>query len=190
MIDARQRRTREALFKALDQLLEERPFREISVRELTDRAGIGRQTFYRHFDGLGMMLERRLETDLAEQRAIVELPEVRALGFVEWVLRVLEFGFAGVAEAPHLYRVILSGEAGGGALARYRDQIATFLAIAPPRPGGPEDRPQGELAEYAQSFYAGAITAMLVHWIDQGCRPDAAAMSRLFLTLVVAGRPD
>jgi len=47
--DARQVRSRQALATALLALLEERPFDQLTIREISARAGIGYATFFRHF---------------------------------------------------------------------------------------------------------------------------------------------
>lgn len=47
--DARQVRSRKALNAALLALLEEKPFDQITVREITGRAGTGYATFFRHY---------------------------------------------------------------------------------------------------------------------------------------------
>lgn len=47
--DRRVTRTRNALGDALMELFQEKPFKEISVQEILDRAGIGRSTFYAHY---------------------------------------------------------------------------------------------------------------------------------------------
>ena len=57
-LDRRVRRTREQLKRALTQLLLEKPVREITVRELTDRADVNRGTFYAHYTDLYDMLEQ------------------------------------------------------------------------------------------------------------------------------------
>jgi AcrR family transcriptional regulator len=48
-IDARVRRTRDALGDALLTLMQEKAFETITVQEVLDRAGIGRSTFYAHY---------------------------------------------------------------------------------------------------------------------------------------------
>src|SRR5215469_15815023 len=47
--DSRVRRTRNALGDALIALMQERPFDEIKVQDILDRAQIGRSTFYAHY---------------------------------------------------------------------------------------------------------------------------------------------
>ena len=48
-LDARVRRTRDALGDALDRLMLEKPFDDITIQEVLDRAGVARSTFYTHF---------------------------------------------------------------------------------------------------------------------------------------------
>jgi len=48
-LDARVRRTRDALGDALIALMQEQPFESITVQHVLDRAKIGRSTFYNHF---------------------------------------------------------------------------------------------------------------------------------------------
>lgn len=47
--DARQIRSRNALSGALLDLLRERPFDQLTIREITSRAGTGYATFFRHY---------------------------------------------------------------------------------------------------------------------------------------------
>src|SRR5438093_242162 len=48
-LDARARRSRDALGSALIALMQEKPFDAITVQDVLDRAGVSRSTFYQHF---------------------------------------------------------------------------------------------------------------------------------------------
>lgn len=48
--DRRVQRTKQTLYSALTQLVDEKPFDKITVQEILERANIGRTTFYTHFE--------------------------------------------------------------------------------------------------------------------------------------------
>ena len=50
-------RTKQALAGALEQLMHEMPLAKVTVRAVTTRAGVDRQTFYYHFDTMDDLLE-------------------------------------------------------------------------------------------------------------------------------------
>ena len=65
--DARQVRSRSALAAALLELLEERPFDQLTIREITARAGTGYATFFRHYpDKEALLHDVAAETQLGE----------------------------------------------------------------------------------------------------------------------------
>src|SRR5215472_15355058 len=62
--DERVRRTRYQLGQAMINLLQEKPFDLITVREVLDRACVRRSTFYSHFRGKNDLLLSQFEEGL------------------------------------------------------------------------------------------------------------------------------
>lgn len=56
-MDRRQRKTREAIFKAFTELLSQKDFNNITVGEIIERADVGRATFYAHFETKDYLLK-------------------------------------------------------------------------------------------------------------------------------------
>lgn len=56
-MDRRQRKTREAIFRALTELLAERRVNQITVGQIIARADVGRATFYAHFETKEQLLQ-------------------------------------------------------------------------------------------------------------------------------------
>ena len=76
-MDRRQRKTREAIFKAFSELLSKKDYNRITVSEIIERADVGRATFYAHFETKDF-LARELCVELFDHIFECELGEAGA----------------------------------------------------------------------------------------------------------------
>ncbi|MBR4501450.1 MAG: TetR/AcrR family transcriptional regulator [Clostridia bacterium] len=56
-MDRRQRKTREAIYRAFTSLMREEDYAKVTVQQIIDRADIGRTTFYSHFETKDALLK-------------------------------------------------------------------------------------------------------------------------------------
>ncbi|MBE5745408.1 MAG: TetR/AcrR family transcriptional regulator [Clostridiales bacterium] len=56
-MDRRQRKTREGIFKAFAELLSKEHYNQITVKQIIDKADVGRATFYAHFETKDYLLK-------------------------------------------------------------------------------------------------------------------------------------
>ena len=106
--DARQVRSRAALAVALLDLLEDRPFDQLTIREIAGRAGIGYATFFRHFPTKEALLADVASAEIAGLLALT-IPILDSANSLEST-RVL---CAHVAEHRKLWSALLTGGAAG-----------------------------------------------------------------------------
>jgi len=99
--DLRIQRTRRLLKEALIELVIEKGYDNISIRDVTDRAQIGYRTFFRHYDDLKALLYDVLEDVITTMRQVM-VPS-RELDIVEENLRQW---YRIVEKDADLYRVL------------------------------------------------------------------------------------
>ena len=129
--DRRVRRTRRALQKALVDLILEKGYDAVTIEEITDRADLGRTTFYLHYKDKEELLMHAIDTiceDFIETHssllAQIDSPE-NAIKQLRYNLdeRILYHIFAHARDNADLYKVMLRGEGGARATRRFANVI-------------------------------------------------------------------
>ena len=154
--DLRQKRTKKFLVNALLELMEERPFQELSVVDICERAMVHRTTFYAHFEDKYALLRYAIGALQGEFEAAVgdrgDYPGQRA-----YFLAVFQNALHFLREHRRLY---LSGLAGGGAELRLLEDVVSARLVEAADGESPDP-------ELASRFYAGGVLAMLRWWLEQ-----------------------
>lgn len=92
-MDIRVKKTRRAIQKAFVELLREKPFEKITVREIAERAEVNKSTFYAHYetlDALIAQLEQQTVQQVVEQMRGAQLLLEQPEEFVEEMFRSLQ----------------------------------------------------------------------------------------------------
>lgn len=93
-------RTKESIISAFGALLEERPLNKITVKEIVDRCGINRNTFYYHFKDNPSLLE---ETTLSQADQIIRTHS--AFGSpIDCITPLVQYSAAHKKAILHIYR--------------------------------------------------------------------------------------
>jgi AcrR family transcriptional regulator len=179
--DERILRTRERLGSALVALIQEKPFDDVTVQDVLDRASVGRSTFYVHFRDKNDLLLSQLERFLEMMSTALSIRKEKSLR----VVPVAEI-FAHIGTQTKLYRTL----ADSGHLNDFFDLAQGYFAR------GIEQRlkeskrlsklPQRELAARASAL-AGSMLSLLRWWLDRGSKESPRAMDELFHRMVWNG---
>jgi AcrR family transcriptional regulator len=180
-LDSRVRRTRDALGDALMALTQERPFDDITVQDILDRAQIGRATFYTHYRDKDDLFLSDVE-DFLELMSNLLLREREASNRIVPVRELLEH----FAEMRPLHNALIEAdkmrdflELGHGYFARAIDRrLADLLET---RDIEPKQR-----AAMSQAF-AGAFLSLATWWMTQPSPATPGEMDEMFHQMVWSG---
>ena len=177
-LDRRATRTRNLLGEALILLIQEKPFAEITVQEVLDRAGVGRSTFYSHYRDKNDLFLSDLDEFLEHFASLLSRKKEHS----DRVAPVKEF-FAHVKGGKQLYDSLLAS----GRLHDFFDLAQGHFARGIERRMKESPRWSGlkadAIATLAQA-HAGAFLALLRMWIQRGMKTSPDAMDKTFHDIV------
>ena len=170
--DRRVRRTRRALQKSLVDLILEKGYDAVTIEEITDRADLGRTTFYLHYKDKEELLMHAIDTiceDFIETHssllAQIDSPE-NALKQLRYNLdeRILYYIFDHARENANLYKVMLRGEGGARATRRFANVIQDETVKRLKQIKGLEIKVPIEIFAV---YFSGTIMEMVTWWLEE-----------------------
>ncbi len=161
-LDLRQRKTRKLLTEALAELLEEKPFQELSVVDICQKAMVHRTTFYAHFRDKQELLHYLLE-GLEAHCAATCLPKDFQQSPREYLLTAAKNVFQFFSDHRKLYLACFASWADVQAHT-LEEGAAQELCRLLSRPQFRAVTPRVD-AQVAAHFYAGAMLSLIRWWL-------------------------
>ncbi len=168
--DRRVQRTRELLHRAFIALILERGYDAVTIRDVVQRAGVGRSTFYTHFGDLEEFLlshadERWMETIAVRGRA--QRP------FLGFTLPLLEHA----QEYRRIWRALVGNKAGAALQKSFKKTLLRLIREDLVKVL-PRQRPA--VSEGTARYLAGAFCELLFWWLDSPGALSPAEVDALF----------
>ena len=156
-------KTTSAIMEAFEQLLDEKPFTKITVRDIVERCQINRNTFYYHYHDIPSLFQEMMERKADQLIAIHYVPNSP----INCLQPILQYGLAHKRAALHVYRYVPRE-----ALMPYIDRIARYavdkyfegkcrgLSVS-----------EADVASLAH-YYKCALVGLLLDWAESGMEED------------------
>lgn len=175
-VDARIRRSRLRLRQALVELVLERGYDAVTIRDIARRADVGYATFFRHFEDKDALLGSLLDELLDELLSLLA-PSLAD----DDASRTGAFVFEHVRQNADLYRVLISSQRSVDLVSRAallgesemrRDHAPSEDALLPP--------------DAAMNHLVRSVIALIDWWLGAGMLPDPQRMGKAFEVLIMA----
>jgi AcrR family transcriptional regulator len=196
--DRRIQRTRQSLRTALLTLIKEKGYDAISIEEITERANVGRATFYLHYkDKEDLLLEEFSEMANEKVQVLSEVP------FSAWLpspddakdkqpSSPLLVVFEHIYDNSELYYILLKSEKSSRVVERIRkistESIVKFMETKA------KTEPLSLLfkvpVEFLAAFFSGALLSTVDWWLEEDMRHTPKEITRLFQSLFFKGAID
>lgn len=174
--------------EALLDLLQNKDAEFITVKEICKKAGVGRSTFYLHYQGIPDLVKEcseyvnaklfeRFERGATDTIKAIRTAPLDELVFVtdEYLKPYLEF----VRDNRPIYRAMLANGHTLQARERFEGLAKHIIGPVLERFGYPSER-----QAYVTSFYVHGLSAVVQDWIRSGCETPIDEMVRVIKTCV------
>jgi AcrR family transcriptional regulator len=183
-IDRRKQRTRALLRDALIALILEKGYDAVTVQDITDRANLGRATFYLHYKGgkdeLLLSMMEDIQSEVAQQAGPISENDLLVHGQPPSI-----YAFKHAEENADFFRAILGGAGLASILTRYRKSSAAQMQtqIEPALSSDNNTIP----VEIIANFVVGALNTLIIWWLENNRPYSAEEMARIFHQLLLTG---
>jgi AcrR family transcriptional regulator len=190
--DLRIIRTRELIREALIDLIEEKGFEAITVKDITTKARINRGTFYSHYQDKFDLMARSQEEFLSKMREIVKQNVTDTNGdFKSNVPATVPFNvmvsmFEYLDQNRRFMRAVSGPNGGQSFQTKMKDFLWNTLFV---RKEFPLIKQENLLvpSEYLIAYLASAHIGVIEQWLNSDGTESPAEMARILATITVKG---
>ena len=179
--DRRSKRTRKLLGDAIVSLILEKSYDLITVRDIVDRADVGRSTFYAHYSDKDDLFRSEFEELLGVLGSYAGQVELEG----EQLVPSLEL-FRHIQEHHHLYKALVWGQGIDLLYKTGQDTLSSSIELNLRHLHPAEDDWKVPLP-ILSNFMASAFLALLKWWLDNSMPYSPERMDELFQQLVLPG---
>ena len=176
-VDRRIRRTQKLLGDALIELVLEKDYDAITIKDITERADVAYVTFFRHYNDKDELLVKRMEDTISELMAHMEAaidPQSERCGLLKG-----EIIFQHAAQNAELYGILLGSPGAARVRRRIHESMATMMlesdelspdAVVPP--------------EIAANHCSASLLALIQWWLEHDRPYPPAQMAAIYDRLI------
>ncbi len=176
--DRQSQRTQRLLGDALVELMMERGYDAITVKDIIERANVGRSTFYAHYPSKDELFIRQLDrvinvlTEDAAGEASSENPYFPSLGL-----------FQHVQQQYKLFKILSWGSGADLMIKHFQKSLSEKIERRLQESGEQLDIP----APVVATFMAGSFLSILRWWLDNKMTYSPEEIDKMYLQLIVPG---
>lgn len=171
------------------ELLEEKDFAYISVKEICARAGVNRSTFYLHYETVGDLLRECVERSQQqffsyfaenEKDFVQRMQTGTTAELILITPDYLEPYLSYIRENKRVFQAYYHNPALMGAEAQYQKMYRHILSPILERFQIPEEK-----RRYLMDFYLAGIMAIIQRWLAEGCALPIPDLCRIIMDCVI-----
>jgi AcrR family transcriptional regulator len=176
--DRRSLRSQDLLLDALVVLMQERGYERLTIQNLLDRAGVGRATFYAHFDSKDDLLASSIARLQQAMAHVQTAAPAQGLAFVAPF-------FAHLDSHRAIYKMTVARDSEHTVERHVRAMLQTLVRQGLAMHATSIDAAIG--IELATQHTVGALWTTVVWWLDSGSQLSPQDISARFLRLAFSG---
>lgn len=172
--DRRIRRTQKMLKDSLVELMMEKDFKNISVKDIADRADLNRGTFYLHYTDTYDLLQKMESDVLQDFQDMINnyWSAIKNDSLLPILLPVIQY----IEKNTQICKILFENSASNDFVNRFHTLISdNGTAIIKQKYPGVEEN----MLCYFLEFITYGLTGVLKHWIDTGMREPKEAIAAI-----------